>query len=75
MTEKQNVFESQWFLGNNLNLDYPKEKAGFKKLYELIDHYQETGQTNSQTMVALKLTGLLQEALHQLRLAEGNDND
>lgn len=65
MTEK-NPFESQWFLGNNLNLNYPDEKEGFKKLFELINHYQETSQVNSQTMVALKLAGLLQEALFRL---------
>lgn len=69
MTER-NVFESQWFLGNELNLNYPNEKEGFTKLFELINHFQETGQVNSQTMVALKLAGLLQEALHRLDQAQ-----
>jgi hypothetical protein len=69
MTER-NVFESQWFLGNALNLNYPNEKEGFTKLFELINHFQETGQVNSQTMVALKLAGLLQEALHRLDQAQ-----
>lgn len=71
MTER-NVFESQWFLGNELNLNYPDEKEGFTKLFELINHFQETSQVNSQTMVALKLAGLLQEALY--RLAHADDD-
>lgn len=61
MTEKKDVFAEQWFSGNPINLN---TKEGFKKLFELIDHHQQTGQVNSQTMVALKTLGLLQESLH-----------
>jgi hypothetical protein len=63
MTEKKDVFAEQWFLGNKINLN---TKEGFTELFELIDHHQETGQVNSQSVVAIRCAGLLQAALRLL---------
>lgn len=57
------IFKDAFFLGNRINL---KTDAGIRQLFDLIDHFQETGQLNSQTMTAIKLAGLLDNALKAL---------
>lgn len=57
------VYKDAWFLGNKINL---RTQDGFKQLFDLIDSYQESGQLNSQTMTAIKLAGLLDNALREL---------